>query len=289
MKSQFIEDQITDKPWVKPAEKALDKAAEATVMHPPRRLKNLLHGSWMGHPFHPAIVHLPIGAFTMATLFDIMDAVRGTKRYAAGAEKAVGVGLLTASVAATTGLAEWSHTDQPGKRAGVLHAAFNGGATLFYIASWLLRRRGQQSAAMQTGIMGWLLLMAGGWLGGRLVYNHKLGVDHAQREGPEEFTAVFPESELPENEPHRAEVNGVRVLVVKQNGEIFAIGERCAHLGGPLAEGKLENGTIRCPWHGSCFSIRDGHVVEGPAAFPQPRFETRVRDGQIEVRLATKS
>ncbi|RYD47729.1 MAG: DUF2231 domain-containing protein [Verrucomicrobiaceae bacterium] len=288
MKPQFIEDRITQQGWMKPAEEALEKTAHASVEHPPRLLKNFLHGTWLGHPLHSAIVHLPLGAFTVATILDIMDAGRRKARYAPGADASVGIGLISATVAATAGLADWSHTEQPARRVGVLHAVFNGTATLCYLASWLLRRREQRSAAMGMGIAGWLALMVGGYIGGRLTYTHQIGVDHAQREGPDEFTAIFPEGELPENEPHRAEINGVGILLVKQRGRIFAIGERCAHMGGPLAEGKLEDGTIRCPWHGSRFRLEDGKVVEGPSAYSQPCFETRVRDGQIEVRFAIK-
>lgn len=288
MKPQFIEDRVTQQGWVKPAEKALEKTAQATVEHPPRLLKNFLHGTWLGHPLHPAIIEVPIGAFTVTTILDIMGAARGTRRYAAGAEAALGIGLISATVAATTGLADWSHTDPPARRVGVLHALFNGSATSLYLASWLLRRRRQRSAATGTGIAGWMLLLIGAFLGGRLVYNHRIGVDHAQRGGPEEFTAVFPEGELPESEMHRVEWHGVGILLVKQHGQIFAIGERCAHMGGPLSEGKLEDGAIRCPWHGSRFQLKDGKVIEGPSAYSQPCFETRVRDGQIEVRLAQK-
>ena len=67
-------------------------------------------------------------------------------------------------------------------------------------------------------------------------------------------------------------------------GEVYALVETCSHLGGPLSQGTLEDGNVRCPWHNSCFSLKDGHVINGPAVFAQPGFETRVRDGQIEVR-----
>lgn len=65
--------------------------------------------------------------------------------------------------------------------------------------------------------------------------------------------------------------------------------ERCSHLAGPMSEGEFcdKNGepALRCPWHGSCFALRDGRVLEGPATHPQPVLETRVRNGQIEVRF----
>jgi nitrite reductase/ring-hydroxylating ferredoxin subunit len=77
-----------------------------------------------------------------------------------------------------------------------------------------------------------------------------------------------------------------RVLLVRRADGIHATGEVCSHLGGPLAEGKLQGDTIECPWHGSRFCVRDGSVVDGPATHPQPRFETRVNQGRIEVRPA---
>ena len=60
----------------------------------------------------------------------------------------------------------------------------------------------------------------------------------------------------------------------------------CAHLGGPLAEGTVRDDSLECPWHGSRFALEDGRVLDGPATQPQPCFETRVRDGYVEVRRA---
>jgi nitrite reductase/ring-hydroxylating ferredoxin subunit len=78
----------------------------------------------------------------------------------------------------------------------------------------------------------------------------------------------------------------VPVVVVAQQGEIHALAARCSHMGGPLDEGELEDGCIRCPWHASVFRWRDGSVVQGPATAPQPRFESRVVDGRVQVRAA---
>ena len=77
---------------------------------------------------------------------------------------------------------------------------------------------------------------------------------------------------------------GVAVVLVKQGHSIHALRETCTHLGGPLSEGTIEGDSIRCPWHGSRFCLKDGHVLDGPAVFPERSFDVRVREGQIEVR-----
>jgi hypothetical protein len=60
--------------------------------------------------------------------------------------------------------------------------------------------------------------------------------------------------------------------------------ERLQHAGGPLSLGPIENGVVKCPCHGSCFRLRDGAVVKGPASHSQPMLDVRIRDGWIEVR-----
>jgi nitrite reductase/ring-hydroxylating ferredoxin subunit len=78
------------------------------------------------------------------------------------------------------------------------------------------------------------------------------------------------------------------VLLVRRGERIYAIGETCAHLGGPLSEGKLEGASVRCPWHGSCFSLEDGRVLEGPSVHAQPVLDARIHNGQIEVRKSSR-
>lgn len=82
----------------------------------------------------------------------------------------------------------------------------------------------------------------------------------------------------------RAEADGVPIFLVRRGGRIFAMAEKCSHLGGPLSKGKFDGETVTCPWHYSKFKIEDGSIVTGPAAYAQPCFEVRVRDGQVEVR-----
>jgi nitrite reductase/ring-hydroxylating ferredoxin subunit len=196
----------------------------------------------------------------------------------------VAIGIGGAAVAALAGLTDWQHVDGPPRRTGLAHAALNTVALGLYSGSLLLRRRGARDAGRALAGAGFGVLIAAAYLGGRLVYHDRVGVDHAERDGPEGFTRAVREAELAEGQPRRAEVDGVRVVLVRRQGRVHALGERCAHLGGPLAEGEVREDSIVCPWHGSRFALEDGRVLDGPATLPQPCFETRLRDGYVEVR-----
>jgi nitrite reductase/ring-hydroxylating ferredoxin subunit len=97
---------------------------------------------------------------------------------------------------------------------------------------------------------------------------------------------VLHDIDLPENRLRQVIADGMPVLLLCRGGQIYAIAETCGHLGGLLAEGTLDGLSVICPWHGSRFAFEDGQVLDAPSTFPQPCFETRVRQGQIEVRAA---
>lgn len=80
------------------------------------------------------------------------------------------------------------------------------------------------------------------------------------------------------------EVNGEKVCIANVEGKYYAIGNVCTHLGGPLAEGKLEGYEVQCPWHGSRFDIRTGKVTRPPATRPEPIYEIKVDDDSIFVK-----
>jgi nitrite reductase/ring-hydroxylating ferredoxin subunit len=186
--------------------------------------------------------------------------------------------------AAVTGATDWQHTAGDARRSGLVHGLLNASATALYAVSLGQRRRGAREAGRLTAGAGLALALAAAYLGGHLVYRKRLGVDHAPREEWDHFVAVLPEADLRESSPRRVEVRGVAVVLVRRAGRTYALADRCAHLGGPLSEGEVDESGIRCPWHGSRFGLDDGRVLEGPSTFPQPCFETRGRDGQIEVR-----
>ena len=74
------------------------------------------------------------------------------------------------------------------------------------------------------------------------------------------------------------EVDGEKVCVANVKGKYYAIGNVCTHMGGPLAEGKLEGNVVQCPWHGSRFDIITGKVLMPPAVREEPTYEIKVED-----------
>jgi nitrite reductase/ring-hydroxylating ferredoxin subunit/uncharacterized membrane protein len=234
---------------------------------------------------HPALTDVPLGAWTAALALDAMESISGRRELAAGADAAIAVGLVGAAGAAVTGLTDWSETNGRARKVGILHGLLNVGATALYTTSLILRRKQKRNAGVGFAMLGYAVSSASAYLGGHLVFSEQIGVNHAAaQEMPKEFVPVLPDAELREGEMKRADASGVPVLLVRLAGEVCALAHTCSHLGGPLSEGKLEGEVVQCPWHGSRFNVRDGSVVDGPATFPQPCFEARVRDGQIEVR-----
>jgi nitrite reductase/ring-hydroxylating ferredoxin subunit/uncharacterized membrane protein len=282
-----IGDLISRQSWLAPVEKVLGTVADTLFLKDVpigEKLRNFFHGTWLGHPLHPVITDVPIGAWTAATALDLYEVSTGDERFTRGADAAVGIGLLGAAGAAITGLNDWNYTSDKPRRVGALHAVTNMAATACYLGSWWQRRNGCRNAGLTTGFAGFAFSMVGAYLGGHLVFNERIGVNHAPEELPDKFVPVMKESELPENKMVKGDAGGVPVMIVRSGGQIFVMAEQCSHLGGPLSEGEFDGEKVTCPWHQSQFSIEDGSVIRGPAAYAQPCFEVRVREGQIEVR-----
>ena len=280
-------DFISRQKWLKPVETILGTVADALFLKDAplgEKVRNFLHGTWFGHPLHPAITDVPLGAWTAATALDVYELASGDESLARGSDFAVNVGLFGAAGAAITGLNDWNYTYEKPRRVGALHAITNIAATACYVGSWWQRRYGCRRAGLTVGFAGYALAAVGAYLGGHLVYNERIGVNHAPEELPNKFVPIVKESELREGKMCKADADGVPVLVVKRGHQIFVMAEKCSHLGGPLSEGDFDGETVTCPWHQSKFAIEDGSVVVGPAAYRQPCFEVRVRDGQVEAR-----
>jgi apoptosis-inducing factor 3 len=100
--------------------------------------------------------------------------------------------------------------------------------------------------------------------------------------GPD-LAAGISESAVPAEGPLLGQANGESVLLVRNGEEIFAVGATCTHYSGPLAEGRVVDGTIRCPLHHACFDLRTGAVLRAPALIPLPCYDVERSGGKIRV------
>lgn len=265
---------------------ALDKVAKPVAglvgkAVQPRAVRNLLSGTDLGHPAHPMLTDLPIGAWSMSALLDIFGGASAER----AADLLVGAGILSAVPTAATGLNDWSDTIGGERRIGAVHATANVAALTLYTASLIARRGGGRGAGKVLGLAGFGVLIVGAYLGGHLSFAKAVNVNHTFLEHrPQEWTTVLAEAELAEGELRRVSAGEASVLLVREDGQIYALANTCSHAGGPLDEGELADGCVICPWHASTFRLTDGHIVRGPASIPQPAYQTRVRGGKIEVR-----
>lgn len=245
----------------------------------PGPVEDTLSGTPIGHPAHPALVALPIGAWTLTSIFDF------TAADPAAAQRAQAIGILSALPAAASGASDWLSTAGAERRVGLVHAGLNYTALSLHGLSWLYRRRGRHGPARALALGATALVGSAGWLGGHLAYALGVGVDTtAFQQLPADWVDAVAADDVPEVGLLRAEVACIPVLFARHDAAIVAYSDRCTHRGGPLDEGAMADGCVTCPWHGSVFDLADGSVVSGPATRPQPRLEVQVHGGRVLVR-----
>ncbi len=256
-----------------------------------RVAKDLLNGVWLGHPLHPVITDIPIGAWTITQALDLASAAKGgDKDLDSAADITLGIGLLAAGGAIITGLTDWSDSHGKQRRTGMVHALVNVVGTSFTLSSFFLRLSGNKSSrgmARTLSAFGYLTSAFSAYIAGDLVYRLGMGVSrNAWVESPEKFTDVGDVHDLDDGKMHKYDVEGNPVVLVKHDDGIHAFGGTCSHFGCPLWEGKLEGHILTCQCHGSQFNIKDGGLVHGPATDPVPAYETKEMIGRVYVRLA---
>jgi len=248
-------------------------------------VKSVLSGSWLGHALHPLMTDLPIGFWTSGVTLDLV----GGEDAEAGADLLVALGNLSALGTAATGLADWSDSFGPEKRLGIWHGLANSAGLALMTGSMLARKSGARGLGRALGFAGLGVASASAYLGGHLVYARGMGVQHAGfdiDQAVSDWTDVAAESDLVDGKPLQVSAADVTVVLLRQGGDLLALAGLCTHAGGPLDEGAFKDGCVTCPWHGSRFELADGSVQRGPASIPQPTFQTRVRNGRVEVRAA---
>jgi nitrite reductase/ring-hydroxylating ferredoxin subunit/uncharacterized membrane protein len=274
--------------------KVLDPLASGltAVVHkvlPRGPVKDALHGTWLGHQAHPMLIAGPIGLWSGALLLDLTGGKAGRD----AAQRLVGAGVLAAVPTAATGLADWSElgSARKPKRVGLVHAAANSTALALYGMSWLARRRGDDARGRRLALLGAGGLAVGGYLGGHLSYAQGVGVNRNadEQKKPRDWTDAAAAAEVQEGRPHRVEVKGQQIVLIRSGGTVHALSAVCGHWGGPLDEGPLlgagADGCVECPWHGSRFRLSDGAVKRGPATTPQLSYDVRTSGDRLQVRV----
>ncbi|HEV2123961.1 MAG TPA: Rieske 2Fe-2S domain-containing protein [Chloroflexota bacterium] len=272
----------------------LDGMAE-TLQHPIYQvmrqrglLRSILNGTWLGHPVHAALTDVPVGAWAVGFILDMLETLGLRKDLRKASDTTQTIGLMSALGVAIFGLADWSYTNGRARRVGLVHALLNSTAALVYGISLLLRSRGDRRTGIVLSNVGFGMVFFSAWLGGELSYRFGVGVNRmAFKEEPEEWERLLPERELHDGALHRAEAHGTPILLVKHEGQIFALGDVCTHMGCSLSEGKLLAGQVMCPCHDSHFRLVDGQVMKGPASVAVPSYEVRIAGGFVEVRQPT--
>jgi nitrite reductase/ring-hydroxylating ferredoxin subunit/uncharacterized membrane protein len=246
-------------------------------------IKDALNGTWLGHPVHPVVTDVPVGAMTVAALLDIAGKDKA-------ADVAVATGLAGMAASAVTGAADAVDTYDRPRVLATVHATLMVTSLGAYLVSFLLRlgpRRGRPLARLLS-FAGYGAMSAGAYVGGDLVFRAGNQVNRHAFDSESTKWKKLDAKEVPAGTLVRAKTSTDTLVLYRATDAdpIVALHATCAHAGGPLDKGKLVDGCVECPWHGSRFSLEDGHVRRGPAVYDQPRFEIREAEGGgFEARL----
>jgi len=283
-------DELMDRQeWLEPLSKQIQKLVRDLfngLGEGGRKIQNLIHGTWLGHPVHSVLTDIPIGAWTAAVTLDALEVTTGKKGFGKGADAAILLGVGGAVGSAVSGITDWQHTSGAGRRYGLVHALLNLTSLGLYTYSLIARAGNQRATGRALAMSGYLFTLAAGYLGGELVYRYKVGVTHAPEQPiSPRYLDVTGTDDLPDGQMKKVVVDDVPVLLVRRGEQIFAIAETCAHAGGPLSDGELrDDNSVVCPWHGSRYDLGTGKDLDGPSVYPQPCYEARIRDNRIEIR-----
>lgn len=256
----------------------------------PPTVKDALHGVWLGHPLHPALAQVPLGAWMAAGL---LDALPGSGKEA---KLLIATGVAAAVPAAASGSADWSEMEIGQQRVGAVHAVANTAALALYAGSLLARARGAHGVGRGLAYAGLGLASTSAGIGGHLAYHQAAGASHAAtaaRALRHDWIDLGALADLPEGQPvvRTTEDSGrpAALCVIRRGADAHVLVDFCSHLGGPLHEGELTRiggqECLVCPWHGGTFVLADGRAVRGPAVAGVTVLRTRVRAGQLQAKL----
>ncbi|MEU2347121.1 Rieske 2Fe-2S domain-containing protein [Modestobacter sp. NPDC049651] len=272
-------------------DKGIDSARDAVgkVLRP-QAFRDVLHGTWLGHPLHPVLAMVPVGTWLSAGLLDAIPPARPA------ATALITTGVIGSVPAAMAGAADWSEQDVGVRRLGALHAVSNVAALGLYVGSLVARAKGRGGLGRVLSYSGLGIASASASIGGHMSYAQSSGASHVQpfaRQLTTDWIDLGPLDDLPDGRPALRTGPGqgtdVALAVVRRGSRVDAFVGACSHVGGPLAEGSVEQvrgaDCLVCPWHGSAFDLGSGQPRRGPAAVAQERLEVRYDAGRVLARL----
>jgi len=243
-------------------------------------VKSWLNGTWLGHALHPAATDIPIGTLLLTVVLDLVG-------QPAAADIALVATILFMLGAAVTGAADYTDTDGEARVRATVHSTLMVVALVLLLISLGIRATNptDRTVAIALLIIGFLIVTAGAYVGGDVVYIFGNMVNrHAFRGAGGKWVRLDAGdatdlATLPEATPIKAKAGVNDLVIVRMGSTIHALHGVCAHAGGPLAQGKVVDGCVECPWHFSRFRLADGHHARGPAVYDQPLYEVRAAEG----------
>lgn len=145
-----------------PVVRAVARALPAALAEGP--VRDVLGGRWLGHAFHPLLTDFPLGAWTAASLLDILPGADHDE----ASQRLLAFGLVMVLPTVASGWSDWTQADRRERRVGIVHAITNGTAAACYAASLVARRTGGRPLGVALGITGGLLATVGGFFGGHM-------------------------------------------------------------------------------------------------------------------------
>lgn len=246
-------------------------------------IRSLLNGTWLGHPLHAVLTDVPIGALTVVIVLDVLG-------QPVGADIALVLGILAMLASALIGFADYSVTDGQARVRATVHSTLMIVALVLYLISLALRAGSpvDRTAPIALSIVAYLVLSAGGFVGGDVAYVLGNMVDrHAWRPAGAKW-APLEVGELPEGELVKGKLGAQNLVLVRQGDTILALHDLCAHAGGPLSGGRIVDGQVECPWHQSRYELTTGRRRRGPTVYDQPTYEVRAAEaGGYEARRSS--
>ena len=268
-------------PWARPLGNFVHGIVH-WLFHHMKTIHNFLNGTWLGHPIHAVLTDVPVGAFTVVVLLDVVNLRQA-------ADYALVLGVLAMLAAAVAGFADYADTDGLARERATVHSTVMVIALVVYTISIVIRwgDPADRTLAVSTSILGYLLVTIGAYIGGDIAWALGNMVDrHAFRSRGTKWAALEVPEEFPEGSLVKAKM-GANSLVLVRNGEtVMALHDTCAHAGCSLTEGKLLGSLVECDCHGSRYEMATGHLKRGPSVYDQPAYEVRRSEKGWEARRA---